>query len=95
MQIRMSTSGHHYEADTGDLSPGQFLFHPQTREDITSFNTDLFMSSSFRNLAAHRLSGAVKIPCVTYDGMDKVGTDPRWNIFYLFTQYLRETFPML
>jgi Gly-Xaa carboxypeptidase len=78
-----------------DLCLGQPILHPHTRQDITSFNMDLFKNPRFRELVAQRLSGAVKIPSVTYDGMGKIGADPRWNIFYSFTKYLQEVFPTL
>jgi hypothetical protein len=76
--------------------PEQPLFHPSLREDITKTNIDqLFKSENFRDLAASRLSGAVQVPTVTYDGMDKLGKDPRWDVFYEFGSYLKATFPRL
>lgn len=95
MRILISSSGPQDEANFRDSSSEQPIFHPQIRPDITSFNEQLFNTPSFRDLAAQRLSGAVKIPCVTYDGMGKIGSDPRWDIFYRMTKYLRQTFPKL
>lgn len=96
MRIIISSSGFQDdEAGVEDLCPEQPIFHPQSHEDITVLSKDLFNSPSYRDLAAQRLSGAVQIPSVTYDEMEKVGTDPRWNIFYSFAKYLRDTFPAL
>jgi Gly-Xaa carboxypeptidase len=94
MRILISGSGFQDdEAGTGNLCPEQRVLHPHTCED--AMNRGLFISPSYRCLAALRLSGAVQIPTVTYDGMAKVGIDPRWEIFYSFTKYLRDTFPIL
>ncbi len=68
--------------------------HLTEHQEITSADLDrTFASHAFRNLIAERLSGAVKVPTVTYDGMEKVGQDPRWDIFYEFAAYLKKTFP--
>jgi Gly-Xaa carboxypeptidase len=96
MRIFISSSGFQdEEAGAQDSGPEQLVLHPQSSEDITTLNKYLFLSPRYRDLVARRLSGAVQIPSVTYDGMEKVGTDPRWDIFYSITQYLRDTFPKL
>ncbi|KAK6382227.1 Gly-Xaa carboxypeptidase [Exophiala oligosperma] len=70
------------------------VMHPRRRQDITQHNVGtLFNSKDFQNEVAHRLSGAVQIPTIAYDGMDPVGEDPRWDIFYQFSDYLERTFP--
>ncbi|EOA91697.1 uncharacterized protein SETTUDRAFT_162319 [Exserohilum turcica Et28A] len=51
-------------------------------------------SDDFRNVAIERLSGAVKIPTQSYDDMGDIGTDPRWDIFYSFADYLSKTYPL-
>lgn len=90
--IFSSLRGSHGDAD--DQSLNQPIFQPIQRPDITRTNVnELFSTSKFRNVIAERLSGAVKIPTVTYDKMGKVGEDPRWEIFYEFSKYLRQTFP--
>lgn len=52
-------------------------------------------SDAFRTLAIQRLSGAVQIPTQSYDEMDDVGDDPRWDVFFTFAEYLKETFPLV
>lgn len=82
------------EADIQSVS--QPLFHPRKRPDITTTNINtLFSDPKFRDLIAERLSGAVKIPTESFDGMGKVGEDSRWKIFYEFSAYLQRTFPMV
>jgi Gly-Xaa carboxypeptidase len=70
------------------------VFHLTHRQRIANADLDkLFASHAFRDLIAERLSGAVKVPTVTYDGMKKVGEDPRWDVFYQFATYLEKKFP--
>jgi Gly-Xaa carboxypeptidase len=76
--------------------PNQVVSHQTERADISANSTRmLFESKQFRDLIAQRLSGAVKIPTITYDEMGRVGEDSRWDIFYDLSNYLRETFPCL
>lgn len=70
------------------------VMHPKKRPDITQRNVDsFFQSPEFQDAVARRLAGAVQIPTVTYDSMESVGKDPRWEIFYKFSNYIKETFP--
>lgn len=55
----------------------------------------LFSSDEFRHLVARRLSDAVRVPTITYDNMGHVGNDPRWDIFFTFTELLKQTFPRM
>ncbi|KAJ5062488.1 hypothetical protein J3E74DRAFT_32895 [Bipolaris maydis] len=59
-------------------------------DDMESYLT----SDDFRNVAIERLSGAVKIPTQSYDDMGDIGTDPRWDVFYSFADYLSKTYPL-
>lgn len=74
----------------------QCILHPTKRHDITQRNINkLFKTQKYKDLLASRLSGAVKIPCITYDGMGIVGKDDRWDVFYDMGNYLEDTFPAL
>jgi len=76
--------------------PQQPIYHPLERLDITAANIDhLFDTPEFQDVVAQRLSRAVQIPTVTYDGMGGIDTDPQWDIFYDFSTFLEETFPRL
>jgi hypothetical protein len=77
-----------------DILPEQPVLHLTQGQKIPNADLDkLFTSHAFRDLIAERLSGAVKVPTVTYDKMKKVGEDPRWDVFYQFATYLKKTFP--
>lgn len=51
-------------------------------------------SDAFRDVAIARLSGAVNIPTQSFDDMGSIGEDPRWDIFYSFSDYLSKTYPL-
>jgi Gly-Xaa carboxypeptidase len=55
---------------------------------------DFISSDSFKNATIARLSGAVKIKTETFDDLGEVGFDPRWEVFYNFHAYLKNTFPL-
>ncbi len=55
----------------------------------------LLSSSSFENKSIERLSGAVKIPTMSFDDMGAIGEDKRWDIMYDFASYLEKTFPVV
>ncbi|KAL5641591.1 hypothetical protein ACGC1H_001910 [Rhizoctonia solani] len=52
-----------------------------------------FADPSFEAIAAEYLGGAVRIPTESYDVMDPVGTDPRWEVFYKLSEHLLRTYP--
>jgi Gly-Xaa carboxypeptidase len=70
--------------------------HPRVRPDITEKNVvHLFPTRSFQDDVARRLAESVKVPCITYDGMGHVGEDPRWEVFYQFSDCLKRLFPRM
>ncbi|KAF9786338.1 carboxypeptidase S [Thelephora terrestris] len=52
-------------------------------------------SEEFKERAVEWLSGAVKIRTESYDYMEPVGVDPRWDVFGSFHGYLLQTFPLV
>ncbi|CAE6427932.1 unnamed protein product [Rhizoctonia solani] len=52
-----------------------------------------FNDPNFEAVAAEYLGAAVRIPTESYDKMGPVGTDPRWDVFYKFSEHLEKTFP--
>jgi len=52
-------------------------------------------STEYKKKSIKYLSGAVKIPTITNDGMGLPGVDDRWEIFYDFADYLKATFPLV
>ncbi|KAG9076408.1 hypothetical protein FRC06_009519 [Ceratobasidium sp. 370] len=52
-----------------------------------------FADPSFEAVAAESLGAAVRIPTESYDKMDPVGKDPRWDVFYNLSSHLLEAYP--
>jgi Gly-Xaa carboxypeptidase len=69
------------------------LFPGQKSEELKQMD-EYLQTESFRNQSITRLSGAVKIPTMSFDDMGLIGEDPRWDIFYQFAEYLKDTFPL-
>jgi Gly-Xaa carboxypeptidase len=70
------------------------LFPTKKTKELDEMESYL-TSDAFRDVAIERLSGAVKIPTQSYDDMGEIGSDPRWDIFYSFADYLEKTFPLV
>ncbi|KAF9557345.1 carboxypeptidase S [Agrocybe pediades] len=49
----------------------------------------------FQESAINWLGGAVRVPTESFDNMDPVGVDPRWNAFGPFHDYLLSAFPLV
>ncbi|KAH8093793.1 hypothetical protein BXZ70DRAFT_1010387 [Cristinia sonorae] len=56
---------------------------------------ELYASEVFKEKAVSALGGAIRIPTESYDGMGKVGEDPRYEIFGDLHTFLRDTFPLV
>jgi Gly-Xaa carboxypeptidase len=54
-----------------------------------------FGTDDFRIRAIDWLGGAVRVPTESYDSMDPVGVDPRWDAFGPFHDYLLKAFPLV
>jgi Gly-Xaa carboxypeptidase len=63
-------------------------------EDPSSLD-GIMKDPDYRTEAAMRLSGAVRIPSVSYDNMPEVGDDPVWDPFRRLHDYLEEHFPLV
>ncbi|KAG8683469.1 hypothetical protein FRC11_013534 [Ceratobasidium sp. 423] len=98
--ISYSVSSHrpHHTKDvvsTRDVCPQVDPLLPASdvnRKLAEELNT-VFGDSGFEAAAAEYLGGAVRIPTESYDKMGPVGTDPRWDVFYKFSEHLQKTFP--
>ncbi|KAI0251453.1 carboxypeptidase S [Lactifluus subvellereus] len=53
-----------------------------------------FDEDAFTKRAVDWLGGAVRIPTESYDDMDPVGADTRWEVFRPFHDYLLQSFPL-
>jgi Gly-Xaa carboxypeptidase len=67
---------------------------PSTSKELDDMY-DYLASDQLKSKSITRLSGAVQIPTMSFDDLGAVGEDPRWNTFYDFAAYLKETFPLV
>ncbi|CEL57390.1 Gly-Xaa carboxypeptidase [Rhizoctonia solani AG-1 IB] len=102
--LSRSLSGHLYDTyDSHELQDIDLTsVCPQVEPLLPSSDTNrklaeelevVLSDPSFEAIAAEYLGGAVRIPTESYDVMDAVGTDPRWEIFYKFSEHLLATYP--
>ena len=85
------------KSPTYDLSKSQCeqpdpLF-PSSGDDRLEDSFKYLSTPEFKESSIDRLSKAVQIPTESFDNMGPVGKDPRWDVMFQFSQYLRETFP--
>ncbi|EIM87292.1 carboxypeptidase S [Stereum hirsutum FP-91666 SS1] len=82
--------------DTTELCPQVAALYPTKHQAIYQDLVDTYFDTdSFKDYIIDTMSGAVKIETESYDNMDEVGTDPRWEKFTGFHNYLLETFPTI
>lgn len=68
---------------------------PSTKSKELQDMDEYVKTMKFRNESIARLSGAVKIPSMSYDDLGIIGEDKRWEVFYDFAAYLKEQFPLI
>ncbi|EEB95893.1 hypothetical protein MPER_05067, partial [Moniliophthora perniciosa FA553] len=54
-----------------------------------------FEGYEFKVRAINWLAGAIQVPTESYDNMDPVGVDPRWETFGKLHEYLATAFPLV
>lgn len=69
--------------------------YPRKHKGIFSSLSQTVNRPEYEEKIAQRLSEAVKIPTVVGDGMGHMGEDPEWEIFYSFSQWLKNTFALM
>lgn len=69
--------------------------YPRKHKGIFSSLSQTVNRPEYEEKIAQRLSEAVKIPTVVGDGMGHMGEDPEWEIFYSFSQWLKNTFALI
>jgi hypothetical protein len=88
------SAGKHRSHSSSKCPQMDALFPGQTTKELDLLD-DYLQTENFKNESIARLSGAVKIPTMSFDDMGKIGEDKRWDIFYEFAQYLKDTFPQV
>ncbi|KAJ7634095.1 hypothetical protein DFH06DRAFT_1100558 [Mycena polygramma] len=68
---------------------------PRTHFELLAKLNDLYETEQFKSSVYRKLGGAVAVPTESYDDMQPVGQDPRWNIFQQFHDYLESAFPVV
>ncbi|KAJ6493651.1 hypothetical protein C8R47DRAFT_1119247 [Mycena vitilis] len=68
---------------------------PRTDFKLLANLNDVYKTEQFKSSVYRKLGGAVAVPTESYDDMQSVGQDPRWNIFQQFHDYLESAFPSL
>jgi Gly-Xaa carboxypeptidase len=86
---------HHYPEQTAHQCPQVAPLLPTLKSKELEDMDNYIKTSQFRNESVARLSGAVKIPTMSYDDPGPIGEDKRWEIFYDFASYLKDTFPLV
>ncbi|KAF9072250.1 carboxypeptidase S [Rhodocollybia butyracea] len=56
---------------------------------------EIIDTNAFKNKAVDWLAGAVRIPTESYDDFGPIGSDPRWETFKQFHEYLLKAFPLV
>ncbi|KAF8449022.1 hypothetical protein L210DRAFT_847620 [Boletus edulis BED1] len=78
-----------------DLCPQAPELTPVKNNVLWEKLTENYGTEAFRLKAVDWLSGAIQIPTESYDQMDPVGVDPRWEKFAAFHDYLVKAFPLV
>ncbi|KZP26579.1 carboxypeptidase S [Athelia psychrophila] len=68
---------------------------PKKNEELWDSLSQQFTTNDFEGRAIDWLAGAVRIPTESYDRMDAVGVDPRWEVFGPFHDFLLQSFPLI
>lgn len=79
------------EAAKSDVCP----VHPKLIPNDTLHGIEYFSTPEYRQHSVKVWSGAVQIDTQVFDDNGPVGEDPRWDVFYTFEKYLKETFPLV
>lgn len=85
---------------SGRQAPKQCAQVAPLRPNATSPKLDemdaYLLSPAFKDVSVARLSGAVRIPTVSYDDLSEdVTADPRWAVMPPFVDYLAKTYPLV
>ncbi|KAL0564031.1 hypothetical protein V5O48_018026 [Marasmius crinis-equi] len=92
--FRAHKHGKHDKHDE-QLCPQADVLTPETNQVVWEALGKNFGTEKFRLRAIDWLAGAVRVPTESYDNMDPVGVDPRWEAFGKFHEYLESAFPLV
>ncbi|KAF8552419.1 carboxypeptidase S [Imleria badia] len=84
-----------FDTANDDACPQAPEFIPVKNNALWATLTEIYGTEAFRSQAVDWLSGAIQIPTESYDQMDPIGVDPRWEKFAVFHDYLAKAFPLV
>ncbi|KAH7890769.1 hypothetical protein F5I97DRAFT_1974939 [Phlebopus sp. FC_14] len=84
-----------HDLANADVCPQVSELVPQKNTAIWTSLSGIYGTEAFKVRAVDWLSGAVQIPTESYDSMEPVGVDPRWEKFAPFHDYLLKAFPLV
>ncbi|KAF7316280.1 Gly-x carboxypeptidase [Mycena indigotica] len=77
-----------------DVCPQSSALSPVVNKDVWDNATRQFEAENFKTRVVELLGGAIRIPTITFDDMQAVGVDPRWEVFDQLHAYLEHEFPL-
>ncbi|TFK51753.1 carboxypeptidase S [Heliocybe sulcata] len=77
------------------LCPQSVPLVPEKNAQMWARLGSSYGTKEFVTKAVEYLGGAVRVRTESFDKMDVVGKDPRWEVFGPFHNYLLETFPLV
>ncbi|KAI9440734.1 hypothetical protein H4582DRAFT_2074521 [Lactarius indigo] len=77
-----------------NICPQADVLYPNRHAPLWERLGNDFSQGAFTLRAAEWLGGAVRVPTESYDKMDPVGVDERWEAFGPFHDYLLRSFPL-
>ncbi|KIK37885.1 hypothetical protein CY34DRAFT_15390 [Suillus luteus UH-Slu-Lm8-n1] len=86
---------HSHQEFNADICPQVSELIPKSNGALWRALGETYETDAFKMRAVDWLAGAVRIPTESYDQMDPVGTDPRWEKFGVFHDYLLKAFPLV
>ncbi|CAA7267427.1 unnamed protein product [Cyclocybe aegerita] len=84
-----------FYASKEPLCPQADVVIPERASELWKALNDKISTPDFKTSAIDWLAGAVRVPTESFDNMDPVGVDPRWDAFGPFHDYLLGAFPLV
>ncbi|KAF9016901.1 carboxypeptidase S [Hymenopellis radicata] len=84
-----------HEPTAESLCPQAAAAYPVHNGALWDELNTLISTDAFKTKAIDWLAGAVQVPSESFDIMDPVGVDPRWEIFGSMHKYLADVFPLV
>ncbi|KAF8917086.1 hypothetical protein CPB85DRAFT_1215636 [Mucidula mucida] len=84
-----------HEPTADSLCPQATATYPVQNAALWEDLNTLIGTDAFKTKAIDWLAGAVQVPSESFDNMDPVGVDPRWEVFESMHKYLADAFPLV